>query len=30
MAVHLSDRRGHVPISLPLSGDDLDFRVDFT
>ncbi|MCC7495617.1 MAG: Gfo/Idh/MocA family oxidoreductase [Fimbriimonadaceae bacterium] len=29
MAIHLSDQRG-APVDLPLRGDDLDFRVDFT
>lgn len=30
LAIHLSDQRGHCPQALPLTGDDLDFRVDFT
>lgn len=29
-AVHLSDQRGHAPVKLPLTGDDLDLRIDFT
>ncbi|NUQ02231.1 MAG: Gfo/Idh/MocA family oxidoreductase, partial [Armatimonadetes bacterium] len=30
LAIHLSDRRGHSPVALPLQGEDLDFRVNFT
>ncbi len=30
LAVHLSDQRQHQPVALPLAGDDLDFRIDFT
>jgi hypothetical protein len=30
MAVHLSDRAGHVPVAIPLTGEALDYRVNFT
>lgn len=30
MAIHLSDGRDHRPVSLPLSGEDLDLRINFT
>lgn len=30
LAIHLSAARGHAPVALPLAGEDLDFRVDFT
>ena len=30
LAIHLSHQRGHQPVALPLTGDDLDFRIDFT
>lgn len=30
MAIHLSDRRGHVPVALPLGGDDLEVSIPWT
>lgn len=30
LAAHLSDARGHRPVALPLTGDDLRFTVEFT